>query len=75
MKRLVLLSLIALICTGLSAQETFFPTKVGTVLKYQTTDKKGKVSGSYKYTIKDVTVNGQDLTLPILLKPTGTRMS
>jgi hypothetical protein len=68
MKKILLLMVVALFGMTLSAQETFFPTKVGTVLKYQTKDKKGKVSGSYKYTITKVNVQGQDLDITYLVE-------
>jgi hypothetical protein len=68
MKRILLFIAIALFGITLSAQETFFPTKVGTVLKYQTKDKKGKISGSYKYTITKVDAQGQDLDITYLVE-------
>ncbi len=68
MKKFMLLIVVALFGVTLSAQETFFPTKVGTVLKYQTKDKKGKISGSYKYTITNVNVQGQDLDITYLVE-------
>lgn len=73
MKRILLVAAITLLGTVLSAQETFFPTKPGTVLKYQTTDKKGKITGSYKYTIKEVNVNGQDLDITYLVENMGAK--
>jgi hypothetical protein len=73
MKKLILLTVIVMFGMTLSAQVTFFPTKVGTVLVYQTTDKKGKISGSYKYTIKDVNVMGQDLDITYLIENMGAK--
>jgi hypothetical protein len=73
MKRILLLAVIVMSGMTLLAQETFFPTKVGTVLVYQTTDKKGKISGSFKYTIKDVNVMGQDLDITYLIENMGAK--
>jgi len=73
MKKILLFLAIAMFGISLSAQETFFPTKVGTVLKYQTTDKKGKVSGSFKYTITKVDVQGNDLDITYLVENMGMK--
>jgi hypothetical protein len=53
----------ALIING---QETFFPTKEGMVLTYKNFDKKDKVSGVMKYTIKHVNVSGSNLEITYL---------
>ncbi len=73
MKRLLLMAVIMVTSLSLYAQETFFPTKVGTVLKYQTTDKKGKITGSFKYTITAVNVNGDDLDITYLVENDGPK--
>lgn len=73
MKKLFLLISIVLFGMTLSAQDSFFPTKVGTVLKYQNLDKKGKISGSYKYTITNVNVNGEDLDITYLIENLGAK--
>lgn len=63
MKKLILLTAIILIVLGSNAQEIFFPTKEGTVLMYKTFDKKDKLSGTVKYTIKHLSVNGSDMDI------------
>jgi hypothetical protein len=63
MKKLILFTAIILIGIVLKAQETFFPTKEGTVLIYKTFDKKEKVTGKSIYTIKQVKVNGDDMDI------------
>lgn len=63
MKKLLFFSLLLLIGMILKAQETFFPTKEGTVLIYKTFDKKEKVAGTIKYTIKHVTINGDNMDI------------
>lgn len=73
MRKVLLFTAFILLGLTLSAQETFFPTKVGTVLKYQTKDKKGNISGSYKYTIKEVNVQGHDLDITYLIENLGAK--
>ena len=63
MKKLILLTAIFFAGNLIKAQETFFPTKVGTVLIYKTFDKKDKLLGTAKYTIKDVTASGSDIDI------------
>ena len=63
MKKLILFTAILLFGTILKAQETFFPTKEGTVLIYKTFDKKEKVTGKLIYTIKQVKVNGDNMDI------------
>jgi predicted small secreted protein len=50
----------------LKAQETFFPTKEGTVLIYKTFDKKDKVTNTVKYTIKQVNISGSYMDITYL---------
>lgn len=50
------------------AQETFFPTKKGTVLVYNTFDKKNKLTNKFQYTIEKVNVNGPDLDITYLVQ-------
>ena len=45
MKNVILFSIIFLLGNIVKAQETFFPTKTGTVLIYKSFDKKDKVVG------------------------------
>jgi len=49
--------------TGTYAQNTFFPTKTGTVLLYAQKDAKGKPSGYSKLTIKNVEGSGNNMTI------------
>lgn len=53
---------------GLQAQEIFFPTKEGTVLVYKTFDKKDKESSAMKYTIKHLSVKGNDMDITYLIE-------
>lgn len=60
MKKLLVITVIALCAMVLKAQETFFPTKEGTVLVYKTFDKKDKVTNTVQYTIKQVNISGSN---------------
>jgi len=66
MKKLFVFTVIILIGMVSNAQEIFFPTKEGTVLLYKTFDKKDKVTNKARYTIKHVTVNGNDMDITYL---------
>ncbi|MBK6283505.1 MAG: hypothetical protein IPF54_13395 [Draconibacterium sp.] len=66
MKNLVLLLVVIFGAMTLKAQETFFPTKEGTVLIYKSFDKKDKLSSQMKYTIKKVNINGSDMDITYL---------
>jgi len=68
MKKLILFTAIILIASGLNAQEIFFPTKEGTVLKYKTFDKKDKVTGTMQYTINHLKINGNDMDITYLVE-------
>lgn len=63
MKRLFLITVIILCGMILKAQETFFPTKEGTVLIYKTFDKKDKLTNTVKYAIKHVSSSGSNLDI------------
>ncbi len=63
MKQFLFLTIILFSGLVLKAQETFFPTKNGTVLIYKTFDKKDKLTSLVKYTIKDVKTNGSDFDI------------
>ena len=63
MKKLILLTAIFFAGNLIKAQETFFPTKVGTVLIYKSFDKKDKLLSTVKYTVKDVKVSGSDVDI------------
>lgn len=64
MKKLLLITALILFGTVSNAQKTFFPTKEGTVLVYQSFDKKDKLTNTLRYTIKKVntTNDGMDIT-------------
>ncbi len=66
MKNLIFLFIVLLGAVSLKAQETFFPTKEGTVLIYKTFDKKDKFSSSVKYTVKQVNTMGSNLDITYL---------
>lgn len=66
MKKLILISALLLVGIVLKAQDTFFPTKEGTVLVYQSFDKKDKLANTLRYTIKEVKKNGSDLDITYL---------
>ncbi len=63
MKKLLLITAIILCAIVLKAQETFFPTKEGTVLIYKTFDKKDKLTSTIQYTIKHVTISGSNIDI------------
>jgi len=66
MKKLILITSIILCAIVLNAQETFFPTKEGTVLIYKSFDKKDKVTSMLKYTIKNVKISGSNMDVTYL---------
>jgi hypothetical protein len=63
MKKLLLITTILLCAIVLKAQETFFPTKEGTVLVYNAFDKKDKLTNTVQYTIKEVKISGSDMDI------------
>lgn len=66
MKKLILVTAIILGALFSEAQETFFPTKEGTVLIYKSFDKKDKETSMVKYTIKQVNVAGENMDITYL---------
>jgi hypothetical protein len=66
MKKLILIAAIILGVSVSKAQETFFPTKEGTVLVYKTFDKKDKVTNTIQYTIKHLEISGSDMDITYL---------
>lgn len=66
MKKFLFLTLIVFSVMALKAQETFFPTKEGTVLIYKTFDKKDKLTNTLQYTIKQVNISGSDMDITYL---------
>lgn len=75
MKKFVFLTGFILMYVVVSAQETFFPTKEGTVLTYKSFDKKAKESGVVRYTIKNVNINGKDLDITYLCEALDPKQS
>jgi hypothetical protein len=63
MKNITLFLIIFLLVNVLNAQETFFPTKTGTVLIYKTFDKKDKLLNTNKYTVKNVNTSGVNIDI------------
>ena len=66
MKKLILFTAMILIGIVLNAQESFFPTKEGTILVYKSFDKKDKLTNMVKYTIKHVNIIGSDMDITYL---------
>lgn len=66
MKKLLFLIPFFLFTLILNAQETFFPTKTGTVLTYKSFDKKDKLLGIIKYTVKNVNISGSNVDITYL---------
>ncbi len=63
MKRLLLITMVALMGFSVSAQKAFFPSRAGAKLTYQSYDKKGKVTGTTKQTVKEITGSGDHFTV------------
>jgi hypothetical protein len=68
MKKLILFTVMIFFGMALKAQEIFFPTKEGTVLVYKSFDKKDKETNTVKYTIKHLTINGDDMDINYLIE-------
>jgi len=68
MKKLILLAVIVLSGLVVMAQNTFFPTREGTVLVYKTYDKKKNLLGITRYTIQKVDKKGSDLDINYLIE-------
>lgn len=66
MKKLTLFLAVLLMGLMLNAQETFFPTKEGTVLVYKTFDKKNNLTNLLRYTIQEVKTQGSDMDITYL---------
>jgi hypothetical protein len=63
MKKLIFLLTVVFLSYGLSAQKAFSPAGVGTKLTYQSFDKKGKMAGQTKYTVKEISGTGDNFKL------------
>ncbi len=71
MKRVKLLLMTAFAitsATGVYAQNTFFPTKAGTVLVYAQKNGKGKVESYSRQTIKDVEGSGSNMAISYVME-------
>jgi hypothetical protein len=66
MKKFIVLTGLLFLVFTVYSQETFFPTKEGTILTYKSFDKKSKESGSVRYTINKVNVKGSDIDITYL---------
>ncbi len=66
MRVLFLFAAVVICAVSLKAQQTFFPTKEGTVLVYKTFDKKEKLTTKVQYTIKHVSISGNDIDITYL---------
>lgn len=66
MKKLTLFMAVLFTCLTLKAQDTFFPTKEGTVLVYKTFDKKNNLTNLLRYTIQQVKTHGSDMDITYL---------
>lgn len=66
MKKLLFFTTMIFLGIVLQAQETFFPTKEGTVLVYKSFDKKDKLTSQIRYTIQKVQTNGSDIDITYL---------
>ena len=63
---MILFTVTILIGMVLNAQETFFPTKEGTVLIYKNFDKKDKLTTTLQYTVKHVAISGSNMDITYL---------
>jgi len=63
MKKLFILTIVVFFGLTVSAQKAFFPSKTGTKLTYQSFDKKGKMAGQTKYTVKDLSGSGSNFKI------------
>ena len=70
MKKLLLFVSLILTTTWSYSQKTFFLTKEGTVLVYKSFDKKDKLTNTLRYTIKQVTKNGNNMDITYLCEST-----
>ena len=65
-KTVILLILVLITFTGVSAQNIFFATKQGMILEYANLNNKGKVDTYTRLTIQDVEGTGNNLTINYL---------
>jgi hypothetical protein len=63
MKKILMVALVAMLTTGLYAQNTLFAVKKGMVLTYRDSDAQGKTSGYSVMTIKDVKGSGRNMSI------------
>lgn len=62
-KHIILAIALLASCCLASAQQTWFPTKVGTNLVYSDLDRKGKTTDQFAYTVTDVTKDSGKTTI------------
>ena len=73
MKKILVFTVLICFMAAAHGQETFFPTKEGTVLVYKTFDKKSKETGSIRYTIEKVSISGNDMDISYLVESSDSR--
>ncbi|MDP4277259.1 MAG: hypothetical protein Q8914_06450 [Bacteroidota bacterium] len=73
MKTLILFMAMSFVAAVATAEELFFPSKVGTVLIYKTFDKKNKETNTVKYTIKDVKTEGDNMDITYVCESTDEK--
>ena len=62
-KVIVMTAFFTAVAVGMSAQNTFFPTKAGVVQMYEQKDAKGKTSGYTRMTIKEISGSGNNMSI------------
>lgn len=75
MKNILVFTVLICFMAAAHGQETFFPTKEGTVLVYKSFDKKSKETGSVRYTIEKVNISGNDMDITYLVESSDPRGS
>ncbi len=68
MKQPIIVAVLIFFTVTANTQETFFPTKEGSVMTYKSFDKKGKETGMTRYTIKNVKVINKDIDITYMVE-------
>ena len=68
MKKIHFLLIAVMMTVTANAQNTFFPTKTGTVLLYVQNDAKGKAGSYTRHTITDVEGSGTNMTISYVME-------
>jgi len=63
MKRLIMIMLFITAASGLYAEDTFFPSKVGVEMLYANNDAKGKPTGYSRIIVREVNGSGNNMTI------------